>query len=117
LKSVFAVERIVENRHKTTRETNYYITSLDTSPAQLLKITREHWKIESLHWILDVVFSEDECRLQSEESNKTLNSFRKLAIVARRAYLEKNHLKISGKQSMLKAALNESHLLALIGNL
>jgi predicted transposase YbfD/YdcC len=116
LKSVFAIERTVENKHKTTRETNYYITSLARSPAQLLKITREHWKIESFHWILDVVFSEDECRLRSEESNKTLNSFRKLAIVVHRTYVKKNHLKISGKQSMLKAALNEDHLLALIGN-
>jgi predicted transposase YbfD/YdcC len=117
LETVFAVERIIENKHKTTRETNYYITSLDTSPAQLLKITREHWKIESLHWMLDVVFSEDECRLQSEESNKTLNSFRKLAILVHRTYVKKNHLKISAKQSMIKAVLNEEYFLALIGNL
>jgi predicted transposase YbfD/YdcC len=117
LKTVFAVERVTENKHKTTRETNYYITSLDTEAAQLLKITREHWKIESLHWMLDVVFSEDECRLQSEESNKTLNSFRKLAILIHRTYVKKNHLKISAKQSMIKALLNEEYFLALIGNL
>jgi predicted transposase YbfD/YdcC len=117
LKSVFAVERVIESKHKTTRETNYYITSLDTEPSQLLKITREHWKIESLHWMLDVVFSEDECRLQSEESNKTLNSFRKLAILAHRTYVKKNHLKISTKQSMIKAVLNEEYFLTLIGNL
>lgn len=117
LKTVFAVERVIENKHKTTQETNYYITSLDADASQLLKIAREHWKIESLHWMLDVVFSEDECRLQSEESNKTLNSFRKLAILAHRAYAKKKHLKISAKQSMMKALLNEEYCLALIGNL
>jgi hypothetical protein len=64
-----------------------------------------------------MLFSPDECRLQSEESNKTLNSFRKLAILAHRIHVKKNHLKISAKQSMMKALLNEKYCLALIGNL
>jgi len=65
LKAVFAVRRIVTSRGKTTDETSYYITSIGTSPEELLRIVREHWKIESLHWLLDVTFSEDECRILS----------------------------------------------------
>ncbi|GHU13796.1 ISAs1 family transposase [Alphaproteobacteria bacterium] len=64
LKTVFAVRRIVSDKHKTTDETNYYITSLSETPEKLLAITREHWKIENLHWMLDVVFSEDDCQIQ-----------------------------------------------------
>jgi predicted transposase YbfD/YdcC len=116
LNTVFAVEHIVETKHKTTQEINYYISSLVETPEKLMKITREHWKIESLHWILDVVFSEDACRLESEESNKTLNSFRKLAILVHRTYVKSNKLKISGKQSIVKAMLDENHLVRVIGN-
>ncbi|GHV56315.1 hypothetical protein FACS1894216_20090 [Synergistales bacterium] len=110
MKTIFAVEHIVETKHKTTKEMNYYISSLAETPEKLMQITRAHRKTESLHWILDVVFSEDECRLKSEESNKTLNSFRKLAILARRTYIKSNKL------SILKAMLDENHLLQIIGN-
>jgi predicted transposase YbfD/YdcC len=116
LHTVFAVEHIVETKHKTTKEMNYYISNLIETPEKLMQITREHWKIESLHWILDVVFSEDECRLESEESNKTLNSFRKLAILVHRTHVKSNKLKISGKQSILKAMLDENYLCQVIGN-
>ncbi|MDR1236320.1 MAG: ISAs1 family transposase, partial [Holosporaceae bacterium] len=56
LKSVFAIERTVTTKHKTSTETNYYVSSLDEKPEKLLRIVREHWKIESMHWLLDVVF-------------------------------------------------------------
>jgi predicted transposase YbfD/YdcC len=115
LNTVFAIEHYVETKHKTTKERNYYISSLDETPENLMKITREHWKIESLHWILDVVFLEDECRLESEESNKTLNAFRKLAILVHRTHVKSNKLKISGKQSILKAMLDENYLVQIIG--
>jgi predicted transposase YbfD/YdcC len=73
LQSVFAIRRIIITKHKTTDETCYYITSSDATAEELLRIVREHWKIESMHWILDVVFSEDECALLSENGHKTLN--------------------------------------------
>jgi predicted transposase YbfD/YdcC len=65
LKAVFAVRRTVVSKGKTTDEICYYITSADVSAEELLRIVREHWKIESMHWILDVVFSEDKCALVS----------------------------------------------------
>ncbi|GHS94272.1 hypothetical protein AGMMS50276_06560 [Synergistales bacterium] len=49
LETIFAVEHIVETKHKTTKEMNYYISSLAETPEKLMQITREHWKIESLH--------------------------------------------------------------------
>lgn len=63
LETIFSIRRITTDKYKTTDETNYYITSSPESPEKLLEITREHWKIESLHWMLDVVFSEDDCLL------------------------------------------------------
>ena len=66
LNTVFSITRITTAKGKTTTETNYYIGSVDVTAEELLRIVREHWKIESMHWLLDVVFSEDECRLLSE---------------------------------------------------
>ncbi len=65
LKTAFYVERIVNERGRERQETSYYITSIDTSAKELLRIVREHWKIESMHWMLDVDFSEDNCRFSS----------------------------------------------------
>ena len=57
----FSIERIVEVRGHCSRETSYYISSRDACAKQLMELVREHWKIESMHWILDVTFSEDAC--------------------------------------------------------
>ncbi|MDR3239596.1 MAG: hypothetical protein LBT44_05865, partial [Clostridiales bacterium] len=48
---------------------------------------REHWKVESMHWMLDVVFSEDECMILSENGQKTLNIFTKLALFIHKQYV------------------------------
>lgn len=76
LKSVFAVRRMVTTQNRTSDETGYYITSKDATAEELLKITREHWKIESMHWLLDVVFSEDECAIVSENTKYTTKTAR-----------------------------------------
>ena len=81
LKSIFAVRRIVETRYGTSDEINYYISSLDDTPEKMLKTVRSHWKIESMHWLLDVTFSEDDCSLSSENAQKTLNILRKFALL------------------------------------
>jgi predicted transposase YbfD/YdcC len=114
LKTIFSIRRICSDRHKTTDETNYYITSLSEAPEKLLKITREHWKIESLHWMLDVVFSEDACRLQSDDGQQSLNAFRKLSIFLHRNYLKSTGCKRSAKSNMLKCLIDEKLLLNLI---
>ena len=61
LQFIFSIERIVEVHGHCSRETSYYISSRDACAKQLMELVREHWKIESMHWILDVTFSEDAC--------------------------------------------------------
>jgi predicted transposase YbfD/YdcC len=117
LKTVFSVRRVVESKHGVTDETAYYISSLDLEPSELLRISREHWRIESLHWMLDVDFSEDKCALLSENGQKNLNIFRKLALFAHRAYLRKSQKKISAKASLFKCLLNNQNLLEIIRSL
>jgi len=48
------------------RETRFYITSLGLAAGQVAGFIRSHWAVEnSLHWVLDMTFREDECRLRS----------------------------------------------------
>ena len=42
--------------------------------------TRSHWGVEnSLHWVLDVTFREDEYRIQSGDRPAVFNMFRQFA--------------------------------------
>lgn len=110
LQSVFAIERIVEDHGHHSEETSYYISSRDASPRKLMDFAREHWKIESMHWMLDVTFSEDSCQFLSENAHKTLNSLRKFALAVHKHFLFASHKKSSIKSSMLSALLRTDYL-------
>lgn len=114
LQSVFAIERIVDARGQHTQEMSYYISSRDAPPRQLMELAREHWKIESMHWMLDVTFSEDSCRFLNENAHKTLNALRKFALAVHKQFLSVSHKKSSLKSSMLSALLRTDYLLAVL---
>ena len=114
LQSVFSIERIVDARGHHSRETSYYISSRDASAKQLMELAREHWKIESMHWILDVTFSEDQCRFLSENAHKSMNALRKFALAVHKNFLAEHHKKSSIKASMLSALLDSNLLLDLL---
>ena len=113
LNYAFAIDRITETPKGKSSERSYYITSLDTSCAELLRLTREHWKIEAMHYQLDVTFSEDDCRILSANGQKTFNIFRKLALAFHKASISalNKKTKPSVKNNMLQALLSTSALL------
>jgi len=65
-----------------TYSRNYFIFSLkNTSASELLMLKRSHWAIENgLHWMLDVVFREDDSRAMLGNSAENLNIMRKQAL-------------------------------------
>ncbi len=87
LSTVFAIKRITETKYGKSEVFSFYITSISETAKNLLKYVREHWKIESLHWPLDVVFSEDNSKIISKNGLKTLNIFRKLAVLAHKKFI------------------------------
>jgi len=114
LRCAFLIERIVDKRGEVSRETSYYISSLNAKPEQLMMLAREHWKIESMHWMLDVIFSEDDCRFLSESVHKTLNAMRKYALAVHKNFLSATKKRSSIKSNMLSCLLDRNHFLKLL---
>ncbi|MFT4717873.1 MAG: putative transposase YbfD/YdcC [Rickettsiales bacterium] len=69
-------------KHLETNETKYYVSSLKNKEAeQILKYIRDHWKIEnSLHWVLDMTFNEDQSRIRKKNAAEIMTILRHIAI-------------------------------------
>jgi predicted transposase YbfD/YdcC len=69
LEAIVMVESTRELGDKIERETRFYITSLVLLANLLGPIIRSHWAIEnSLHWVMDMVFRDDECRVRTDHA-------------------------------------------------
>ena len=69
----------------TSSLTRYYISSLPGLGARgarkIAKAVRAHWGIEnSLHWVLDVAFREDDCRVRMKNGPQNLAVMRHIAL-------------------------------------
>lgn len=74
------VARIQHNRDTCITQTSYYISSIEQDVSRLAGVIRNHWQIESQHWILDVTFREDESLIHAEDGAKNMALFRKMLI-------------------------------------
>jgi predicted transposase YbfD/YdcC len=103
---------------KTTVETRYFIGSRRMSAKRYGVALRNHWRIEnSLHWQLDVTFSEDDSRVQKRHGAANLALLRRGAI----SLLKQNRCKRSlrgqrkmaaGDTAFLQQTLHGSRALA-----
>ena len=67
--------------NKTTTEVRFYLSSLASNAEKIAQAIRSHWGIEnSLHWTLDVTFSEDKSRIRKDHSPENFALLRRLAI-------------------------------------
>lgn len=81
LTSLVCVRRERRLPTKTQVEMRYYIASLSPNANLLLQSIREHWGIEnSVHWILDVAFNEDQSRVHKDHAPENLAVMRRIAI-------------------------------------
>lgn len=100
---------------KKTIEERYYISSLSGNAGFINRAVRKHWHIENkLHWILDVIFKEDYCRVRTGNGAENLTTIRKIAInTLKRDTSEKCSLKNKRK----KASWNDAYAIKILNNM
>jgi len=81
LNGIVMVESLRELDGKIERQTRFYITSLLLLAAQLGLIVRSHWAVEnSLHWVMDMVFRDDECRVRTDHAPANFTTIKHMAL-------------------------------------
>jgi predicted transposase YbfD/YdcC len=104
---------------KVTTEIRYYLTTL-TEVAAFARSVRTHWGIENrLHWVLDVVFREDDARNRKEHSAANMALLRKITLnLIRLEPTEKyRSRKFSLNRKRLYASYEPDFLLKILFNL
>ena len=80
LKGIIVVDSEREINDKTECETRYYLTSAPDHADKLGPMVRDHWKIEnSLHWVLDMIFRDDECRIRTDHAPENFVTLKHMA--------------------------------------
>jgi predicted transposase YbfD/YdcC len=112
LRSVGMVEATREIKDHSSTEVRYYLSSMPVDIERFSDAVRGHWSIEnSCHWILDVVFREDDCRVRVGHAAENFALLRRLALSL---LSQEKTAKRGVKIKRFKAALDESYLLKIL---
>lgn len=113
LKSLICLRstRAVDN--KITEELRFYISSRAANAEALGKDIRLHWGIENkVHYVLDVSYGEDACRVRKDHGAENLSILRRaVQNMAKREQTKK----LSGKKKRTLAAMNAEYRIKLLG--
>jgi predicted transposase YbfD/YdcC len=81
LRSVGMIYRYREDDGKESHAVTFFISSLSPRVKRIARYVRDHWGVEnSLHWVLDVTFREDDSRIRKDNSPEIAGIFRRLAL-------------------------------------
>jgi predicted transposase YbfD/YdcC len=85
LAAVGMIESEQEIKGKVSVERRYFIVSAGVKTVeQFAHAVRAHWGVEAMHWVLDVTFREDDCRVRKGHAARNLSAIRKFALSALR---------------------------------
>jgi predicted transposase YbfD/YdcC len=114
LKAIGRAIRECTQNGKTSVETRYYIVSFAQGAVRFAGAVRGHWGVEnSLHWVLDVTFGEDDCRIRSGYGAENFAVIRHIAL----NLLKRDPSKGSVRKKLFRAALNDDFRFKLLSQL
>jgi len=112
--TIVRVAARAELKDRSRFETRYYISSAALSATRAAEAVRSHWAIEnSLHWILDVGFGDDQSRLRKGHGARNMAVVRHFAINLTRAAKDKRSIKLRRKC----AGWDPNYLATILGHL
>lgn len=113
LNTIGMVESICQtSNQEETREYRFYLTSLKGEAKQFAQAVRSHWGIEnSLHWVLDVAFREDESRVRIGKATENFSLIRRLAL---NLLKQESTVKTGVKAKRLRTGWDEDYFLKVL---
>jgi predicted transposase YbfD/YdcC len=85
LGAIGMIESEQETQGKVSIDRRYFIASSGIKTVELFAhAARAHWGVEAMHWVLDVTFREDDCRVRKGHAARNLSAIRKFALSALR---------------------------------
>jgi predicted transposase YbfD/YdcC len=111
LNAIVIVESTRETGEKIERETRFYVTSLVVLAILLGPVVRGHWAIEnSLHWVMDMVFRDDKCRVRTGNAPANFTTIKHMAHNLTRRAPGKDSVRLRRKT----AAWDDDYLASLV---
>jgi predicted transposase YbfD/YdcC len=112
LTTLVRVQRERRIGEKIERQIAYYISSWSGTAQHHLEATRHHWHIENkLHWVLDVAFREDHCRVRKDYGPENFALLRHLTLTLLKRETSAN---VGIKAKRLKAGWDNRYLLRIL---
>ncbi|MFH2063946.1 MAG: ISAs1 family transposase [Pseudomonadota bacterium] len=114
LKTITQVQRERHVGDKVSIETSYYISSLEQDVRKIARAIRGHWQIEnSLHWVLDMIFDEDRCRVRKDHAPANMAILRHIVLNMVR---QEKTFKGSIQTKRLKAGWENDYMLKILNS-
>lgn len=110
-----AIHTEFETKKGKSSEWHYYISNRKLSPKELLHHARMEWTVETMHWMLDVHFEEDWCRVEDINIQQNLNILRKAAINLIKLFKSRSETKRAISKIMFECLLEPKTILRVLG--
>jgi len=115
LRTVSRIRSYRSEGEKISIEDRYHIASI-TGAKRILTVVRSHWGIENrLHWVLDIAFDEDSCRIRKDNGPENFAILRHIALNLLKQEKTSKRRSIRGKR--LQAGWDDAYLLKVLAGL